>query len=136
MNKNEFADKIEKAKKQAESLRNYIDMGLEDPQAIAPEAVQVMMDTLEELHVAEEELRQSNAELSGTRNSLEAERYRYQQLFDFAPGGYLVSDPLGMIREANQAASALLGIKPGKVGGQTPWDLYPYGRTQVSSGST
>ena len=31
MNKNEFADKIEKAKKQAESLRNYIDLGLEDP---------------------------------------------------------------------------------------------------------
>ena len=81
------------------------------------------MDTLEELHVAEEELRQSNAELSGTRNSLEAERYRYQQLFDFAPGGYLVTDPLGMIREANQAASALLGIRPEKLVGKP---LGPY----------
>jgi PAS domain S-box-containing protein len=38
----------------------------------------------------------------------QAQRLRYQELFDFAPDGYLVTDRQGIILEANYAAAALL----------------------------
>ena len=68
-----------------------------------------LQQTNEELQVAEEEHRQQNQELLTTRTALEVERGRYQELFDLAPVGYLVTDPYGTIEEANQAAAALLG---------------------------
>jgi PAS domain S-box-containing protein len=39
----------------------------------------------------------------------QANLLRYQELFDFAPDGYLVTDPRGVIQEANHAAAAMLG---------------------------
>jgi len=65
---------------------------------------------IEELQVAEEELRAQNEELATARQSIEAERERYKDLFEFAPDGYVVTDAAGIIREANRAASAMLNI--------------------------
>jgi PAS domain S-box-containing protein len=65
---------------------------------------------LEELRVAEEELHQQVDELATSHLAVEAERQRYQELFDFAPNGYVVTDPQGRILEANRAAAALLNI--------------------------
>lgn len=62
-----------------------------------------LAEVLEELKTAEEDLRQQNI-------TLEQERQKYQDLFNFAPDGYLVTDPLGVIQAANQASSHLLGI--------------------------
>ncbi|HXV44521.1 MAG TPA: histidine kinase dimerization/phosphoacceptor domain -containing protein [Anaerolineae bacterium] len=74
--------------------------------------------TLEELQAANEELSQQNQELIETRQAEEMERRRYQNLFDFAPDSYLVTDVEGVIREANRAASILFRIHrqylPGK----------------------
>ncbi|CAA9401470.1 hypothetical protein AVDCRST_MAG94-5938, partial [uncultured Leptolyngbya sp.] len=42
---------------------------------------------------------------------MEAERQRYQELFEFAPDGYLVTDAQGKIQEANLAAARLLNIE-------------------------
>src|SRR3712207_1165815 len=67
---------------------------------IEPEALQELQVTLEELQVAEEELRQQNEQLAGAREEVETERQRYQELFEFAPDGYLVTSPEGIIREA------------------------------------
>ena len=75
------------------------------------EALAELSTALEELHVAAEELRQQNEELLATRQALEAERQRYQDLFEFAPDGYLVTDADGTIQEANQAAARLLGVR-------------------------
>ncbi|AFY32659.1 PAS domain S-box protein [Calothrix sp. PCC 7507] len=66
---------------------------------------------LEELQVAEEELRQQNEELAGAREVAELDRQRYQDLFEFAPHGYLVTDAAGIIKEANQAAAAILSVQ-------------------------
>jgi len=41
---------------------------------------------------------------------VEAEHQRYQELFNFAPDGYLVTDAAGIIREANHTAAALLHL--------------------------
>ena len=41
---------------------------------------------------------------------MEKERQRYQELFEFAPDGYLVTDAQGIIREANSAAATLFNL--------------------------
>ena len=46
------------------------------------------------------------------RSQIEMERQRYEELFALAPDGYLVTDLPGTIREANQAATTLLGVEP------------------------
>jgi PAS domain S-box-containing protein len=69
-----------------------------------------LQNALEELQIAEEELRQQNEELAVSREVMELERQRYQDLFEFAPDGYLVTDAVGAIKEANQAAAAMLGV--------------------------
>ncbi|HEY9670788.1 MAG TPA: PAS domain S-box protein [Waterburya sp.] len=64
--------------------------------------------TVEELRVANEELHQQNEHLSAAQQTVELQRQRYQELFEFAPDGYLVTDLYGTIQEANRAASTLL----------------------------
>lgn len=66
--------------------------------------------TLEELSVAEVELRQQNEILLETRAEVEEGRRRFQHLFDFAPDAYVVTDQFGLVREANQASTTLLGV--------------------------
>lgn len=65
-------------------------------------------DALEELSTAEEELRAQNEQLAAAQQAIIAERQKYQELFNFAPDGYLVTDGAGVIREANLAAARLL----------------------------
>ena len=72
------------------------------------DAYEGLLTAMEELQVAQEQLLQQNEELVATRCAVEAERQRYQDLFEFAPDGYLVTDPEGTIREANYAAASLL----------------------------
>src|SRR5438445_6252038 len=79
---------------------------------ILPGALQELQTTLEELHVAEESLRLQNEQLIAMSEAAARERRRYQDLFDFAPGGYVVTDGEGIMQEANQAAGAMLGVKP------------------------
>jgi PAS domain S-box-containing protein len=82
------------------------------------EALEDLRISLEELHVAEEELHAQNEELLTAHLTAETERQRYQELFDFAPDGYLVTDPLGIIKEVNQTVAALLAMRPHHVLGK------------------
>jgi PAS domain S-box-containing protein len=66
---------------------------------------------LQEQHAVIEELRSANEALIATRKYLEEERQRYQELFNFAPDGYLVTDIKGTISQANHAAAKLLNIE-------------------------
>lgn len=72
----------------------------------------------EELSVAEEELRVQEQQLVDVNAMLEAERRRYQTLFEQAPVPYLVTDSEGIIRDANRAAADLLGIASPHVRGK------------------
>ncbi len=65
---------------------------------------------VEQIQAAEEELQRQNQELLAAQQSSEVERRRYQELFDFAPDSYLVTDLEGIIQEANSPASALLQV--------------------------
>ena len=66
---------------------------------------------LEELQVIEEELREQNQELAVAHELIELERQGYQDLFEFAPDGYLVTDTAGIIQEVNRAAAILLAVR-------------------------
>ncbi|HEY9848714.1 MAG TPA: PAS domain S-box protein [Leptolyngbyaceae cyanobacterium] len=73
---------------------------------------QELQTTLETLQISEEELRNSHEQLETIALAAQLEQQRYQDLFNFAPDGYLVTDSNGVIQEANQAAGMLLGVNP------------------------
>jgi PAS domain S-box-containing protein len=76
-----------------------------------------MENRLEELQIAEEELRTQNDALAAAQAQAQKNSIRYQALFDFAPDGYLVTDHHGIITEANEAAALLLGQGPDQLQG-------------------
>jgi two-component system sensor kinase FixL len=51
--------------------------------------------------------------LAPSHHELERQRRRYEELFELAPDGYLVTDLGGYIHEANWAAHQLMGVRPG-----------------------
>jgi PAS domain S-box-containing protein len=77
-----------------------------------PKALAHLQASVERLKVAEDELRQQNHELQRAREALEYERQRYLELFEFAPDGYVVTDPSGIVEEANRAATELVNVAP------------------------
>lgn len=89
-----------------EDLHHYV--GTSPVQEVVAEILQELSNALRELQTAAKELRQQNEELTAARRAVEAEQQRYQEFFEFAPDGYLVTDAQGTIREANRAAATLL----------------------------
>jgi len=110
MSASNFAYKLGVLQRNMEDLQRSVLHSPERRAEARPEAFEEFQHALEELQTAEEELRQQNEELELTRRAVEAERRRYQELFDFAPDGYLVTDAKGNIQEANRAAAALLHV--------------------------
>lgn len=72
------------------------------------QAFQELNVTMEELQVAEEELHQQNDELVEAQVIIDNERQHYQDLFQSAPDGYLVTNVAGHILEVNHAAEMLI----------------------------
>jgi PAS domain S-box-containing protein len=89
-----------------------------EQEPLVGEAMRELSTALQELRAAADELQQQNEELAETRELVDEERRRYQELFDDAPDGYLVTDPKGTIQQANAVAASLLGVRrdllPGK----------------------
>lgn len=102
----------DEARARAEGLHRRAEAPIEKRPGLLPDALEELTATVEELRVAEEEMRAQNEELLLAHGRIEAERHRYQDLFEFAPDGYLVTTPDGKVLEANRAASDLLGIAP------------------------
>jgi PAS domain S-box-containing protein len=58
---------------------------------------------------------------------LTAERQRNADFFEFAPEAYLITEPLGEIREANRAARELLGASEAELEGTLLSERVPQG---------
>jgi len=82
----------------------------QDPAQLLIPSLEELKTRLEELHIAHGELLNRNRELEAVSNALAEERQRYQELFELAPDGYLVTDLAGNIREANQMLGSQLGL--------------------------
>ncbi|MEW6491180.1 MAG: PAS domain S-box protein [Cyanobacteriota bacterium] len=78
---------------------------------LLPAAFKELGMASETLEAATEKLYQQTQELAAARVRLEAERQRYQDLFEFMPNAYLVSDAQGKIQEANRAAALLFNVE-------------------------
>lgn len=87
----------------AQALRNAYDE-LSEHHAELTVHHQQLQQSLREQTQAEQALKTQNLQLS-------RERQRYQNLFDFAPDGYLVTNTMGIIREVNQAILAQLAVE-------------------------
>jgi PAS domain S-box-containing protein len=79
---------------------------------ILPGVIENFKNSVEELAVAEEELRQQNEELRSVQSELVAKRKEYEDLFELAPVGYVITDEKGIIKDANRAAQQMLQISP------------------------
>jgi PAS domain S-box-containing protein len=99
-------DQILAAQRRLENLKTRAG---EPTSELLGEALEQLSTSLEELSIAAEELREENEELLGARELVEAGRKRYQELFDRAPDGYVVTDPMGNLLELNHAASLMFG---------------------------
>jgi two-component system cell cycle sensor histidine kinase/response regulator CckA len=114
----DWAEKIQHLQQRVEQLWQRAGQPL-----TLSEALEEVATTLGELSVVHEELRQQNEELLESRHTPEAEQQRYQELFEFAPDGYLVTDVEGVIREANHAATVLRNVPAFGLSGK-PLALY------------
>ena len=71
-----------------------------------------------ELEVHQVELEMQNAELRRAQSELGQARDRFNDLYDFAPAGYLTLDPEGIVIEANLTMAAMLGVEREKLPGR------------------
>ncbi len=103
MNVDGFSQHIEKLRSQVHELlqRSTTKPNLEQ---------EIITQAFDELHATVEELLIVSQELELTRAALDKERQRYQDLFEFAPDAYLVTNTAGTIQEANHAAATLLDV--------------------------
>ncbi|HEX2208883.1 MAG TPA: ATP-binding protein [Longimicrobium sp.] len=105
-----FGEQVDRSQQQIRTLaQGSHGRGAPDP---------LMDEALEELRVTEEELRIQNEQLVDSQALVEAERVRYEELFQLAPDAYLVTDAAGTIAEANHAAAALLKVPASRLRGK------------------
>ena len=101
-------------RKQAELALDQLNQDLEWKVAVRTAKQNVLNQELEDILVdirrQEEELRCQNDELIQAQTIAEREQKRYQDLFEFAPDGYLVTDKQGFIQEANNSIIKLLNL--------------------------
>jgi PAS domain S-box-containing protein len=105
-----FSRELRSARERIAELQRRAGTGPEPGDGLLPEVLAELDVAIEELSVTGQELRSQTDELASTRLVLEAQRQRYQELFESAPVAYLVTDPLARIGEANRAAARLLAV--------------------------
>ena len=102
---------LETVDRQFNRLHQAADRALSPSPNSFSDYLSALSTALNELKVIEEEVCEQNQQLSEARQALELERRRYQELFELAPDGYLITDNHGTIQEANRAAAELLKIE-------------------------
>ncbi len=110
MNADDFVRRLEEMRRHVETIRAS--------SGVPNRAVEELLGAVDELRVAEAELRRQNDALAVAHLAVEEERRRYQQLFHFAPDAYLLTDLHGIVREANGSAARLLGVEPRALSGR------------------
>ncbi|HEY7393284.1 MAG TPA: PAS domain-containing protein [Gemmatimonadaceae bacterium] len=92
----------------AHALLNDTDVTHDQPPAETVRGLSgLLMTSLEELKVAEQELRAQQATLVAQREGIDARTHHYRELFLHTPAPALVTDTMGTIHEANIAAGRL-----------------------------
>jgi len=100
---------------QIEAAQQHLDALCQCAKTLPSQQEELLTEPLERFSLVLErlikiikELIEQNQKFTAAQRVLEAERQRYQEWFDLAPDGYLMTDPNGLIWEVNRAAAALL----------------------------
>jgi PAS domain S-box-containing protein len=103
----------EEERKQKQSLRRKAKRKLRGKNGLTVDELtrDDALNLVNELQVHQVELELQNEELMDTREKLSRARYRYTDLYDFAPVGYLTLSKYNIVREANVTVCQMLGIK-------------------------
>lgn len=97
-----------KAEASLQKLAQEMEQRVEERTAMLQESMIELRNLEAEQRRVNVELKMTFDQLNDARRQIENQRQRYQDLFDYAPDGYLLFDHKGMIIEANQAAANLL----------------------------
>lgn len=109
----QHSNRLRTARQRMDSLQRRGADAPEQRSRLWPEAVAELAASLEERQAIYAALEEQNEQLNEANEKCMAERQRYQELFEFAPDGYLVTNPTGTIQEANLAAATLLQVPQG-----------------------
>lgn len=110
MNFDEFSRQISRMVQRTEGLCREIEQSPR-PDPLRTECVAELQTSIEELRVAEDELRRQNVALTSAYMALDQERAHYRNLFMGAPIGYAVTTREGTISDVNAAGADMLGIR-------------------------
>lgn len=110
MNLDNFTKQVESINIRIEDLYRGVKPNLPIPTEMMPTAFKELGIVSEELQVALEELQQQNEELRSVQIALEVQYRRYQELFEFAPNAYMITDEQGIIQEANCVAANIFNV--------------------------
>jgi PAS domain S-box-containing protein len=102
------ANQVDRLQERLHALRSLTGQGSATVSLCDLEALAA---ALEQVQLAEIEMRHQNTELAAARTALEAERSRYRDLFEMAPDAYLITNEHGLVTEANRAAGMLLKVE-------------------------
>lgn len=105
-----FTNQIAGMHKRLDVLYRNVNTAEQPPLEIMPTVLKELGIVSEQLQLALEALQQQNEELQITKLALETQCQRYQELFDFSPASYIVTDTEGIITEVNCAAADLLNV--------------------------
>ena len=89
------------------------------PEMMDPQQQGTVADTREAPRKGRDASALPYKELLASRDAIDHERQKYFELFDFAPDACFLTDSHGIIREANVAASQLLGVPAQFLAGTT-----------------
>ena len=107
MNAEQFARRLDEMRVRVQDMQG---------RAVMPdEAVAELLHAVEQLRLAQEELRHQNEALEAAHDELLEERRRYQHLFQYAPDAYLLTDLSGIVREARPEDEPIGGIAPAEL---------------------
>lgn len=103
--KNDFSfSKFEQLRRKAEELLKDNNAGEENLSQMD------VLSLIHELEVHQVELQLQNEELRQARQEVDESRRAYEELYDYAPTGYVSLNPKGVVVSANRMALELLGL--------------------------
>ncbi|MBI4830576.1 MAG: PAS domain S-box protein [Candidatus Lindowbacteria bacterium] len=111
MSYSEFNRKLEELRVRMARVQRLVAASADPSNQVLSEFFKSLQTTLGEAQILEDKLFAAREEQSlAAREITPSERRRYEEMFDFSPDGCVVTDPSGVILQANHTAADLLNV--------------------------